>query len=107
MLLLKVGDGLRLLFIALATPDRMKSGIEGAGGAVEDVRTVEVDETPTPPDAAAPVAAGLAPAANPLIPAKAAPVATAPARTSANVVEPTSPAMTLFAINGIRAIARA
>ena len=41
----KQDAGLRLLFMALATPDRMKSGIDGAGGAVEDVRTVEVDES--------------------------------------------------------------
>ena len=30
--------GLLLLFIALATPERMKSGIEGVGGAVDDAR---------------------------------------------------------------------
>jgi hypothetical protein len=106
-LFFEAATGLRLLFTAPATPDRMKSGIEGAGGAVEDARTVDVEETPAPPEAVAPVAAVLAPDANPLTPASAAPVATAPARTSANVVEPTSPAMILFAINGIRAIASA
>ena len=52
--------GLLLLFIALATPERMNSGIEGVGGAVDDARTVDVDEVPTPPDAVAPAEAGLA-----------------------------------------------
>jgi hypothetical protein len=99
--------GLLLLFIALATPERMKSGIEGVGGAVDDARTVDVDEAPTPPDAVAPAEAGLVPAAKPLTPAKAAPAATPPALTSANAVDPTSPEMILLAMNGIRAIARA
>jgi hypothetical protein len=97
--------GLLLLFIALATPERMKSGIEGVGGAVDDARTV--DEAPTPPEAVAPVEAGLAPAAKPLTPAKAAPAATPPALTSANAVDPTSPEMILLAMNGISAMARA
>src|SRR5436305_1496093 len=83
--------GLVLLFIALATPERMKSGIEGVGGALDDVRTVDVDEAPTPPDAVAPAEAEFAPAAKPLTPARAAPAATAPALTSAKVVDPTSP----------------
>jgi len=94
-----------LLLIALATPERMKSGIEGVGGAVDDARTV--DEAPTPPEAVAPVEAGLAPAAKPLTPAKAAPAATPPALTSANAVDPTSPEMILLAMNGISAMARA
>ena len=96
--------GLMLLFMALATPERMKSGIEGVGGAEDDAKTVEVL---TPPDVVAPAKAGLAPAAKPLTPARAAPVATAPARTSANVVDPTSPEMMRLAINGIRAMAKA
>jgi hypothetical protein len=107
LLLPEAGAGLVLLFIAPATPERIKSGIEGAGGAVDDARRVEVDEAPTPLDDVAPARAGLAPAANPLIPASAAPVATAPARTSANAVDPTSPEMTLLAMKGIRAIANA
>jgi len=99
--------GLLLLFIALATPERMKSGIEGVGGAVDDARTVDVDEAPTPPDAVAPAEAGLAPAAKPLTPARAAPAATPPALTSAKAVDPTSPEMILFAMKGISAMARA
>jgi len=99
--------GLLLLFIALATPERMKSGIEGVGGAVDDARTVDVDEAPTPPDAVTPVEPELAPAAKPLTPAKAAPAATPPALTSANAVDPTSPEMILFAMKGINAMARA
>lgn len=99
--------GLLLLFIALATPERMKSGIDGVGGAVDDARTLEVDEGLTPPEAVAPAKEGLAPAANPLIPAKAAPAATPPALTSARVVDPTSPEMILFAIKGMSAMARA
>ena len=46
--------GLLLLFIALATPERMKSGIEGVGGAEDDANTVDVFEVLTPPDAVAP-----------------------------------------------------
>jgi len=99
--------GLLLLFIALATPERMKSGIEGAGGAVDDARTVDVDDAPTPPDAVAPAEAELAPAAKPLTPARAAPAATPPALTSAKVVDPTSPEMILFAMKGISAMAKA
>jgi hypothetical protein len=99
--------GLLLLFIALATPERMKSGIEGAGGAVEDARTIDVDEAPTPPDAVAPAEPELAPAAKPLTPAMAAPAATPPALTSAKTVDPTSPEMILFAMKGISAMARA
>src|SRR5712672_1814531 len=87
--------GLLLLFIALATPERMKSGIEGAGGGVDEARVVEVDEAPTPPDAVAPVEAGLAPAAKP------------PALTSAKAVDPTSPEMILLAMKGISAMAKA
>jgi hypothetical protein len=96
-----------LLFIALATPERMKSGIEGVGGAVDDARTVEVDEAPTPPDAVTLVEPELAPAAKPLTPARAAPAATPPALTSAKAVDPTSPEMILFAMKGISAMARA
>ena len=99
--------GLLLLFIALATPERMKSGIEGAGGAVDDARTVDVDEAPTPPDAVAPAEPELAPAAKPLTPARAAPAATPPALTSAKAVDPTSPEMILFAMKGISAMAKA
>src|SRR5579864_1927551 len=88
--------GLLLLFIALATPERMNSGIEGAAGGVDDARTVEVDEAPTPPDTVAPAEAGLAPAARPVIPARAAPAATPPALTSAKAVDPTSPEMILL-----------
>ena len=99
--------GLLLLFIALATPERMNSGIEGAGGAVEDARTVEVDERPAPPDAVAPAEAGLAPAAKPVTPASAALAATPPALTSANAVDPTSPEMIRLAMKGISAMARA
>src|SRR5258708_13605321 len=98
--------GLLLLFIALATPERMKSGIEGVGGAVDDARTVDVGEAPTPPDAVAPVEAELAPAAKPLTPARAAPVATPPALTSANAVDPTSPETILLAMKGISPMPR-
>ena len=96
-----------LLLIALATPERMKSGIEGAGGGADEARLIAVDEAPTPPDAAAPVEAALAPAAKPLIPARAAPAVTPPALTSAKAVDPTSPEMILLAMKGISAIARA
>jgi hypothetical protein len=99
--------GLLLLFIALATPERMKSGIEGAGGGVDEARVFAVDEAPTPPDGAAPVEAELAPVAKPLTPARAAPAATPPALTNANTVEPTSPEMILLAMKGISAMARA
>jgi len=85
----------------------MKSGIEGVGGAVDDARTVALDEAPTLPEAVAPVEAELAPAAKPLTPARAAPAATPPALTSANAVDPTSPEMILFAMKGISAMARA
>ena len=96
-----------MLLIVPTIAGRMKSGIDGAGGGMDDVSTVEVDDAPTPPDTVAPAKTGFAPAANPLIPAKAAFAAAAPARTMANVVEPTSPAMTRLAITGIRAIAKA
>jgi hypothetical protein len=99
--------GLLLLFIALATPERMNSGIEGAGGGADDASTVDVDEALTPPDTAAPAEAGLAPAAKPVIPARAAPAATPPALTSAKAVEPTSPEMIRLAMKGIRAMAKA
>ena len=99
--------GLLLLFMALATPERMKSGIEGAGGAVDDARTVDVVEAPTPPDAVAPAEPELAPDAKPLTPARAAPAATPPALTSAKDVDPTSPEMIRLAIKGISAMARA
>ena len=99
--------GLLLLFIALATPARMKSGIEGVGGAVDDARTLDVDEVLTPPEAVAPAKDGPTPAAKPLTPARAAPAATPPALTSANAVDPTSPEMILFAMKGISAMARA
>jgi hypothetical protein len=99
--------GLLLLFMALATPERMKSGIEGVGGAEDDANTVDVFEVLTPPDAVAPANAGLAPAAKPLTPAKAAPAATPPAFTSAKAVDPTSPEMILLAMNGISAMAKA
>ena len=96
--------GLILLFIALATAERMKSGIEGVGGAEDDASTVDVDEVLTPPDVVAPVPA---PAAKPLTPVKAAPAATPPALTKANAVDPTSPEMIFFAMNGISATAKA
>ena len=101
--------GLALLFIALATPERMKSGIDGVGGGVEEASIVEVDELPTPPDAdvVAPEEVELAPAAKPLAPARAAPAVTAPARTRAKAVDPASPEITRLAINGIRAMAKA
>ena len=104
---LEAGRGLALLFIALATPERMKSGIEGTGGAEDDARTVDVDEVLTPPDADAPANEGLAPAAKPLTPARAAPAATPPALTSARAVEPTSPEMIRLAMSGISAMAKA
>ena len=96
-----------MLFIALATPERMNSGIEGVGGAVDDAKTVDVEEAATPPDVVAPAEAGLAPAAKPLTPARAAPAATPPALTSANAVDPTSPEMILLAMNGMSAMASA
>ena len=99
--------GLLLLLIALATPERMKSGIEGVGGAVDDARTVDAEEELPAPAAVAPAKAGLAPAAKPLTPANAAPAATPPALTSAKAVDPTSPEMILLAMKGIRAMARA
>ena len=96
-----------MLAIALATPERMKSGIEGAGGAVDDARVEEVCEAPIPPDAVVLVEAELVPAAKPLTPARAAPAVTAPARTSAKAVDPTSPETILLAMKGINAMARA
>jgi len=99
--------GLLLLFIALATPERMKSGIEGAGGGVDEARTVDVDEAPTPPDTVAPAEAGLAPAAKPVIPARAVPAATPPALNIAKAVDPTSPEMIRLAMKGMSAMARA
>jgi hypothetical protein len=96
--------GLLLLFIALATPERMKSGIEGGGGAEDEASTVDVDELLTPPDDAAPAPA---PSAKPPAPAKTAPAATPPALTKANAVDPTSPEMIFFAMNGISATAKA
>ena len=99
--------GLLLLFIALATPERMNSGIEGAGGGADDARTVDVDEAPMPPDTVAPAETGIAPAAKPVIPARAAPAATPPALTSAKAVDPTSPEMIRLAMKGISAMARA
>ena len=98
--------GLLLLFIALATPERMKPGIEGVGGGIEEASVIDVDE-PVPADVAPAVETALAPDAKPLIPAKAAPAAIAPARTMANAVEPTSPEMTRLAMNGITATASA
>src|SRR4030081_653171 len=92
--------GLLLLFIALATPERMKSGIEGAGGGVDEARVIAVDEAPPPPDTVAPVEAALAPAAKPLTPARAAPAATPPALTSAKAVDPTSPEIILLGMKG-------
>jgi hypothetical protein len=85
----------------------MKSGIEGAGGAVDEPRVIAVDEAPPPPDAVAPVEPELAPAAKPLTPARAAPAATPPALTSAKAVDPTSPEMIFLAMKGINAMARA
>src|ERR1700733_6778738 len=85
----------------------MNSGIEGVGGAVDDARTVAVEEELAPPDAVAPAKAGLAPAAKPLTPARVAPAATPPALTRANAVDPTSPEMILLAMEGINAMARA
>jgi hypothetical protein len=85
----------------------MKSSIEGVGGAVDDARTVALDEAPTLPEAVAPVEAELAPAAKPLTPARAAPAATPPALISANAVDPTSPEMIFLAMKGINAMARA
>src|SRR5215469_8796048 len=102
-----VGAGLLLLLIASTTPERVKSGIDGAGGGVDDVSAVKEDAAPTPPETVGPAKAGFAPAANPLIPARAAPAAAAPARTKENVAEPTSPAMTCLAMKGISAIAKA
>jgi len=99
--------GLLLLFIALATPERIKSGIEGAGGGVDEASVMELDEAPTPPDAVAPVEPELAPEAKPLTPARAAPAATPPALTRAKAVDPTSPEMILLAMKGINAMARA
>ena len=96
-----------MLLIALATPERMKSGIEGAGGGVDEARVIAVDEAPTPPDAAAPGEAELAPAAKPVTPARAAPAANPPALTNAKAVDPTSPEMILLAMKGISAMARA
>ena len=105
-MLLEAGAGLALLLIALATPERMKSGIEGVGGGTEEASVIDVDG-PAPAGAALAVEAAPTPAAKPLIPAKAAPAATAPARTMANAVEPTSPEMTRLAMNGITATASA
>src|SRR5712691_3109818 len=75
-------------FMALAMPDRIDSAIVGTGGGIEDETAPEPDAVPAPDAALAPPAAPplpadepLAPAANPLTPARAAPAATAPART--------------------------
>ena len=105
LVLLEAAAGL-LLLIALATPERMKPGIEGVGGGIEEASAIDVDE-PAPPDPVPAVETALAPETKPLIPANAAPAATAPARTMANAVEPTSPEMTRLAMNGITATARA
>ena len=96
-----------MLLIVPATPDRKKSVIDGGGGGVEDVSTLGVNEALTPLDTEAPARAGLATAASLLIAARAALAVTAPARSSANVVEPTSPAITRLAMRGISAIAKA
>jgi hypothetical protein len=91
-LLVDAWTGLLLLVMALATPERMKSGIEGAAGAVEDDKTVEV-EALIPLDPVAPAKAGLAPAAKPLTPASAAPPPP---------LHPPAPAATMRAKNACR-----
>src|SRR6266536_752268 len=113
LLLGEGAGGLALLFIALATPERRNSGMVGTGGGVEEAIAPEPnddDDAPTPAPAVVlpePVAALLAPAANPLAPASAAPAAIAPARTNANAVDPTSPEITRLAMKGTRAMASA
>ena len=108
--LLGAGAELLLLFMALETPERMKFGIDeaeaGVRGGVEDASERDAAELPAPDDAVA-AEAEPSPVEKPANPASAAPALTAPARTKANAVDPTSPEMTRFAMNGITAIASA
>jgi len=105
--------GLVLLFIALVIPERRNPAMEeaGAGGGIEEAKVPELDVppalAPATPELELPPAPVPAPAENPLTPARAAPAATAPARTKVNAVDPTSPEIIRLAINGTRAIARA
>ena len=92
---------------ALMTPARMVSARLGWGGGVEDDAAALVAVAAEAPDPADPVdpapasEATLAPAAKPVAPDTARPRAVAPARTSEYAVDPTSPEINLFAINGI------
>src|SRR6266852_3433170 len=102
---LRAGGGeLGPLFDALAMPERRNDAMEvaGVGGGMEDATPAEEPAEPAPaaPELPAREFAALAPLANPLTPARAAPAATAPARTTANAVDPASPEMIRLAMNG-------
>ena len=101
------GGELGPLFDALALPERRNDAmdVDGVGGGMEDATPAEelAEPTPTAPELPAPEFAALAPLANPLTPARAAPAVTAPARTMANAVDPASPEIIRLAMNGIRA----
>src|SRR5579859_2617661 len=96
-------------------PLRMVCARLGCGGGVEDdalatEAPAPVDAVPAPAPAAAVELApdvAPAPAAKPLTPDRSAPAATAAARTIEKAVDPTSPEINFFAINGIRPKARA
>lgn len=103
------GGGAELALLASpAMPCRKNDAMAGAGvgGGVEDAILAELTAEPAPVDAELPALelAAPVPAANPLTPASAAPAATAPARTTANAVDPTSPEMILLAVNGTNAM---
>lgn len=99
--------GLVPLFITLVIPERRNPAMEdtGDGGGIEEARVTDVDVPPAPAAAEleVPPAPATTPAENPLTPARAAPAATAPARTKVNAVDPTSPEMIRLAMNGTRA----
>ena len=99
------------LFIALAIPERRNPAMEvaGVGGGIEEASVTDVDDPPAPAAAelAAPEDVAATPEENPVTPARAAPAATAPARTRANALNPTSPEMIRFAIRGTSATASA
>ena len=95
------------LLFAPAMPERRNDAMEvaGAGGGIDDETAPEPAAVPALPAALPPPADPLlAPAANPLTPANAAPAATAPARTMAKAVDPTSPEIIRLAMNGIMAM---
>src|SRR5438270_7442373 len=97
--------------MALASPDCMNPATEvaGVGGGIDELIAIDDEPPPAPDPAAAGVAAAPAPAPapNPLTAASAAPAAVPAARTRATTVDPTSPEIMPFAMNGTMATARA